>query len=194
MSPTDVDECTFLVFSCGFLQCHFSHKKESGLWIFMFQARRRRKPGIKKVKTRFRKNILLSSTAPKKWSRETSESQYCVLSYSNWKLSKYNQFFHPRYKKLLIVPGSPWDDFFGAVDESKMFFCNRVFTFLMPGFLLRRAWNINIQNPDSFLCEKWHCKKAQENTKKVHSSTSVGDIYKTASSYSFVFYVVTNHK
>ena len=48
---------------------------------------------------------------------------------SKWKLSKYNQFFHPRYKKLLIGTGLPWDHFWGAVNESKVFVCQGLLLF-----------------------------------------------------------------
>ena len=89
-------------------------------------------------------NISTSRKLPQKVSRETSELQYCVLSYSNWKLSKYNQFFHPRYKKLLIDPGLAWDHFFGRRRAEDVFAFHEFYIFFdlvfckMPENIMRQ--------------------------------------------------------
>ena len=67
MSPTNVDEIIFLV---TFLPRSIEAHEEQTPWIFMFQARRRRKPEVKKSKRRWQTSSLLLPRPPKKWSHE----------------------------------------------------------------------------------------------------------------------------
>ena len=124
-----------------------------------------KKTKLKNIKNSWNGNTSSARPCPKKSSHETSELPYCVLSYSNWNLSKYNQFFRPGYKKLLIDPGLTWDHFFGQLSKSIAVFHKWLLTQMTSGFLLRDLLSTNIHNTLSFFLKKQTLQKVTSNEK-----------------------------